>query len=132
MTQWMRCLIIISLSSFLRINPQALPQPSPLQQELLELVFNWGLVWTSPSWTKLFADICSVILSTLAPYQTAQQHYAAFCNKARVRTLFSVNEETLCRFAAYLGLQSLKHRTIKAYLSGIWFVHIQQGLGDPL
>jgi len=37
----------------------------------------------------------------------------------------------LCRFVAYLGQQSLRHRTIKAYLSGIRFAHIHHGLGGP-
>ena len=37
----------------------------------------------------------------------------------------------LCRFVAYLADQGLKHRTLKAYLSGVRFLHIQDGLADP-
>ncbi len=37
----------------------------------------------------------------------------------------------LARFAAFLGQQLLKHRTIKTYLSGVSFAQIQSGLGDP-
>ena len=48
-----------------------------------------------------------------------------------VETWESVKEEVLCRFVAYLGQQSLRHRTIKAYLSGIRFAHIRHGLGNP-
>ncbi len=46
-----------NLSLFFSINPQALPQPCPVQEELLDLVFNHNLLWTSPNWTKLFAAI---------------------------------------------------------------------------
>ena len=42
-----------------------------------------------------------------------------------------MKEETLCRFAAHLGQQHLKHRTIKCYLSGIRFAQIHLSLGDP-
>ena len=44
---------------------------------------------------------------------------------------FPVREDTLCRYTAYLGQQSLKYRTIKAYLSALRFGQIHQGLGDP-
>ncbi len=46
-----------NLSRFFSTNPQALPHPCPVQQELLDLVFNHKLLWTSPTWTKLFAAI---------------------------------------------------------------------------
>ena len=48
-----------------------------------------------------------------------------------MRVPFPVREESLCRYAAYLGQQSLKYRTIKAYLSALRFGQIHQGLGDP-
>ena len=50
-----------NLSLFFSFNPQAQPQPSPILQKLLELIFNWGLLWTSPSWTKLFAAILRAV-----------------------------------------------------------------------
>ena len=46
-----------NISMFFSINPQARPQPSLVPQELLELVFNRNLLWTSPTWTRLFAAI---------------------------------------------------------------------------
>ena len=37
----------------------------------------------------------------------------------------------LCRFAAFLGQQRLKHRTVKSYLSGLRYAQIHRGLGNP-
>ena len=37
----------------------------------------------------------------------------------------------MCRFASYIAEAGLKHRTIKVYLSGIWFLHMAEGVGDP-
>ena len=45
-----------NLSLFFSINPQALPQPSPVPQELRELVFNRSLLWT-----RLFAAILRAV-----------------------------------------------------------------------
>ena len=43
-----------------------------------------------------------------------------------------LQEDTLCRFVAVLAYHhKLKHRTIKSYLSGLRFFHIQEGLGNP-
>ena len=43
-----------------------------------------------------------------------------------------MQEDTLCRFVAVLAYHhKLKHRTIKSYLSGLRFFHIQEGLGNP-
>jgi len=50
-----------NVSLFFSLNPQAFPHPSPIPQELLELVFNRGLLWTSPSWTRLFATILRAV-----------------------------------------------------------------------
>ena len=37
----------------------------------------------------------------------------------------------LCLFVSHLKLQGLKHRTIKSYLSGVRFLHIIEGRGNP-
>ena len=37
----------------------------------------------------------------------------------------------LCRYVTYLGQQNLKHKTIKAYLSGLRFTQIHLGGGNP-
>ena len=42
-----------------------------------------------------------------------------------------VSEEGLCRFVAKLAHEGLKHRTIKSCLSGVRYLHISEGLGDP-
>ena len=60
----------------------------------------------------------------------AFHRYTAFCQQAAVREPYPV-EDTLCRYVAYLSNQSLKHRTIKAYLSALRFAQVHQGLGDP-
>jgi len=53
-----------NLPTFLALNPQASPQPAVVPADLLELVFNRGLLWTSPSWTKLFNST----LTTVSPH----------------------------------------------------------------
>ena len=50
-----------NLVLFLSTHPQMAPQPSLIPQELLELVFNRSLLWTSPTWTKLFMDILRAV-----------------------------------------------------------------------
>ena len=41
------------------------------------------------------------------------------------------SEATLCKFSSSLARDKLKHRTIKSYLSGVRFLHISEGEGDP-
>ena len=71
-----------NLSLFFSINPQARPQPSLVPRELLELVFNRNLLWTSPTWTRLFAVILrAASLPPLSPPtpqpNAATQHSAS-------------------------------------------------------
>ena len=40
-------------------------------------------------------------------------------------------EPVLCRFVSFLAKEGLKHCTIKAYLSAVRFLHIEEGAGDP-
>ena len=51
-----------NLPRFFSINPQALPFPSFIPQALLELVLNRNLLWTSPTWTALFATTLRAVL----------------------------------------------------------------------
>ena len=51
-----------NLPLFFTINPQAQAQPTAVPDELLELVFNRNLLWTSPNWTNLFATILASVL----------------------------------------------------------------------
>ena len=123
-----------NLPLFFTINPQAQPQPTAVPDELLELVFNRNLLWTSPNWTNLFATILAHVLPP--PHeppmpQPSAMHFSSFCQAASVANPYPVEEQTLCRFVSYLGQQALKHHTINSYLSGIRFTQIQEGLDDP-
>lgn len=44
---------------------------------------------------------------------------------------YPLTEDTLCRCVAFLAKEVLRHRSIKAYLSGIRCLQIQRGLGNP-
>ena len=44
---------------------------------------------------------------------------------------YPLQEAILCSYVAFLAGQGLKHRTIKAYLSGIRHLQITRGLGNP-
>ena len=51
--------------------------------------------------------------------------------KYGVCTPYPVQEDTLCKYVAFLAKEGLKHRSIKSYLSGIRWSQIQQALGNP-
>jgi len=42
-----------------------------------------------------------------------------------------VGEKLLCKFAAHLAMEGLKHRTIKTYMASIQHLHIERVHGDP-
>ena len=44
---------------------------------------------------------------------------------------YPLKEEVLCSYIAILTGQGLKHRTLKAYLSGIRYLQIKKALGNP-
>lgn len=70
-----------NLPLFFTINPQAQPQPTAVPDELLELVFNRNLLWTSPNWTNLFATILASVLppprEPPMPQPSAASHHFA-------------------------------------------------------
>ena len=68
--------------------------------------------------------------STRRAYSSAQKRYKSFCAWSGIQRL-PASEEGLCKFVAKLAEEGLKHRTIKAYLSGVRHLHIMEGLGDP-
>ena len=68
--------------------------------------------------------------STLRSYKSAQKRYGSFCAGVGMHPL-PASEEGLCRFVVKLAEEGLKHRTIKAYLSGVRHLHIMEGLADP-
>ena len=53
-----------------------------------------------------------------------------FCSSSNVNPL-PLCESVLCKFVSYLADESLQHRTIKTYLSGLRFFQIKAGLSDP-
>ena len=73
----------------------------------------------------------SVAAATKSSYATAQRRYLSFCAAAAITQPFPASEIVLCRYVTYLGQQNLKHKTIKAYLSGLRFTQIHLGGGNP-
>ena len=68
--------------------------------------------------------------STQRTYKSAQKRYLQFCKNGAFTPLRS-SQSILCRFVSHLANQGLKHRTIKAYLSAVRFLHIAEGREDP-
>ena len=64
-------------------------------------------------------------------YKSAQRRYAAFCMRCGVANPYLLQEDTLCRYVAFLAKEGLRRRTIKSYLSGLRCLQIQRGLGNP-
>ena len=69
--------------------------------------------------------------ATRTSYATAQRCYLSFCTEAGVVEPWPVVEAILCRYVTFLSQQGLKHRSIKAYLSGLRFAQIRLGLVNP-
>ena len=68
--------------------------------------------------------------STLRSYNSAQRRYLDFCRRAGLRAL-PATEIGLCYFVAFLAKEKLKHKSIKAYLSAVRFLHIAERKSDP-
>ena len=118
------------MQTFFSLNPQASPIPSIIPPELQELVLNRSLLWTSPAWISLLGVSC-IAASTRTAYRSAQRRYAEFCTRYGVTHPYPLTEHILCRYAAFLAKEGLKHRTIKVYLSGIRYLQIMKALGNP-
>ena len=73
--------------------------------------------------------------STRKTYSSAQRKFLDFCqqlgNVDRGGSPCPTDEWTLCLFATYLA-NSLKHSSIKVYLSAVRSLHIELGFEDPL
>ncbi len=68
--------------------------------------------------------------STQRTYRSAQKRFLSFCKAGNFRAVPAA-EEVLCRYVSRLAGEGLKHRTIKAYLAGIRFLHVAEGADDP-
>lgn len=77
---------------------------------------------------KLFAK--GLADSTLKAYKSAQKRYLNFCKSGAI-TPVPATEASLCRYVSQLKKDGLKHRTIKAYLSAIRYLHIEENGCDP-
>ena len=53
-----------------------------------------------------------------------------FCSDSHANPL-PLSETVLCKFVSHLADESLQHRTIKTYLSGLRFMQIKAGFRDP-
>ena len=68
--------------------------------------------------------------STHRSYNSAQRRYLGFCRRTGLQALLAI-ETWLCYCVAFLANEKLKHRSIKAYLSAVRFLHIAEGKSDP-
>ena len=68
--------------------------------------------------------------STVKEYTCGQRRYLNFCVTAGLPAV-PAGEDVLCKFAAALATEGLRHQTIKFYMAGVRYLHIEEGLGDP-
>ena len=68
--------------------------------------------------------------STHKAYTSAQNRYLHFCSANNLQPL-PLSETSLSQFVTGLANSSLKHQTIKCYLSGVRHLQISAGLPDP-
>jgi len=68
--------------------------------------------------------------STKRTYTAAERKYLTFCLDFSFAPL-PLCEDVLCHYAASLAKQSLKHQTIKTYLSALRYTQVMAGFGDP-
>ena len=73
--------------------------------------------------------------STCCTYSCAQEKFVNFCFMSGHLSPYGspchASEWTLCLFATYLA-DSLRHSSIKVYLSAVRSLHVDQGFPDPL
>lgn len=71
-----------------------------------------------------------IATSTRKVYSTAEKLFIEFCARTN-RTPLPAEESTLILFVTELA-QMREHSTIRSYLSGVRFIHITNGLQNPL
>ena len=103
---------------------------------------NFSTAFSSPVHSDLEACGLSFMYQGFAAstrrtymYSSAQQKFINFCDMIRhVNSSGSpcpATEWTLCLFATFLA-DSLRHTSIKVYLSAVRSLHVDQGFTDPL
>ena len=68
--------------------------------------------------------------STQKTHRTGKERYLKLCRQSGLEPIPLV-ESNLCSFVSFLALESLKHRSIKVYLSAVRHMQISEGLADP-
>lgn len=78
---------------------------------------------------------CGLAASTHRTYSSGQSRFISFCTQLGVLhpngSPCPADEWTLCLFATFLA-QSIRHSSIKVYLSAVRSLHIDLGFSDPL
>ena len=122
-----------NIKRFLLSLPKADPAPTPVWEDLLDLVMGTEPDWTCFNWRAKLRDFSTrayVANSTTKTYSSAQQIFTEFCARLQFTPL-PVSEEILILFVAELT-QTRPHSTIKSYLSAVRHLHVVRGLGNPL
>ena len=68
--------------------------------------------------------------STKRAYRCGQRRYLRFCSNGNLGAI-PATERVLSYFVTQLAKEGLRHKTIKAYLSAVRFLHISKGGDDP-
>ena len=123
------------LHNFFSQVPQAERHPPPhIPTQLLDLLGNNHLVWTSTDWIR--SGSSTILSSSSDPihthktYKAAERKYLSFCSNFSLSPL-PTTENILCCFAVCLGQEGLAGSSIQTYLSGIRQIQISAGFPDP-
>eukprot|EP00731_Ephydatia_muelleri_P029971 Em0021g494a len=110
--------------------PLASKSPVPIPSQLLEVLLDPAMDWTSPGWTRRFRATITTASppSTHRSYDCALRRFNSFCVEYNVFDPFPVNEKLLCYFATKLANDGLAPQTIKVYLSAIRSMQLSLGL----
>ena len=106
------------------------PRKSSLWLSIHPLAGIWPLTWLCISaHSKVIQGIQQ---STYKVYRHAQHAFLQFCHCYGLLPV-PMDQETLLYFATLLAnARGLQHGTIVGYLYGMWALHIDMGLPDPL
>ena len=90
---------------------------------------------TRLNFSTLDRVVCRLYQAGLAPatqmsYTAGKRRYLDFCQRGGLQPL-PVTEVSLCQCVAFLQMKSLRHSTMKSYLSAVRHLQILQSLGDP-
>ena len=113
--------------SFRLQMPSAHACPTPIPEELVQLLVHQRPYWTSKNWTALRPFFCK----RFSPLRSAPNRFLKFCKDGNFRPI-PMSEVLLCRYVSFLANQGLKHRTVKAYLSAVQVYGHCRGRSRPV